>query len=199
MKLSPNTVSLLEVAPFALVLLLFVIIPLALVFVVSFFEFDMVTGVVPSFTLQNYLDLLGSPIAVSIYLNTLKYALIVWAITLVLGFSDRLFSGVPRALADRGDRAVPGLHGAVLDLEHHPHDLLDPVARQIRPGQPDADDARHHRVSRWSACCFSDFAVILAYVHLFTLFMIVPIFNAMARIDPAMVEAAVDGGASPGR
>ncbi len=31
---------------------------------------------------------------------------------------------------------------------------------------------------------FSDFAVVIAYVHLFTLFMIVPIFNAMARIDP---------------
>ena len=43
---------------------------------------------------------------------------------------------------------------------------------------------------------FSDFAVVMAYVHLFTLFMIVPIFNAMARIDPALVEAARDGGAS---
>ena len=43
---------------------------------------------------------------------------------------------------------------------------------------------------------FSDFAVIVAYVHLFTLFMIVPIFNSMARIDPALIEAAVDAGAS---
>jgi putative spermidine/putrescine transport system permease protein len=43
---------------------------------------------------------------------------------------------------------------------------------------------------------FSDFAVVVAYVHLFTLFMIVPIFNSMARIDPALLEAAVDGGAS---
>lgn len=39
--------------------------------------------------------------------------------------------------------------------------------------------------------------MILAYVHLFTLFMIVPIFNAMARIDPSLIEAAVDGGAKP--
>ncbi|MEO8630486.1 MAG: ABC transporter permease, partial [Betaproteobacteria bacterium] len=43
---------------------------------------------------------------------------------------------------------------------------------------------------------FSDFAVIIAYVHLFTLFMIVPIFNSMARIDRAVVEAALDGGSS---
>ena len=33
--------------------------------------------------------------------------------------------------------------------------------------------------------------MVLAYVHLFTLFMIVPIFNSMARIDPALIEAAV--------
>ena len=45
---------------------------------------------------------------------------------------------------------------------------------------------------------FSDFAVVIAYVHLFTLFMIVPIFNSMARIDPSLIEAAVDGGAKPG-
>jgi putative spermidine/putrescine transport system permease protein len=44
---------------------------------------------------------------------------------------------------------------------------------------------------------FSDVAVVIAYVHLFTLFMIVPVFNSMARIDPTVIEAAVDAGASP--
>ena len=43
---------------------------------------------------------------------------------------------------------------------------------------------------------FSDFAVIVAYVHLFTLFMVVPIFNSMARIDTSLLEAAHDAGAS---
>jgi putative spermidine/putrescine transport system permease protein len=43
---------------------------------------------------------------------------------------------------------------------------------------------------------FSDFAVILAFVHLYTLFMIVPIFNSMVRIDRSLLEAATDAGAS---
>jgi len=43
---------------------------------------------------------------------------------------------------------------------------------------------------------FSDFAVILAFVHLFTLFMIVPVFNTMMRIDHSLIEAARDAGAS---
>jgi putative spermidine/putrescine transport system permease protein len=44
---------------------------------------------------------------------------------------------------------------------------------------------------------YSPFAVILAFVHLYTLFMVVPIFNTMMRIDRARVEAARDGGAGP--
>ena len=43
---------------------------------------------------------------------------------------------------------------------------------------------------------YSDFAVILAFVHLYTLFMVVPIFNSMMRIDRSVIEAAYDAGAS---
>ena len=43
---------------------------------------------------------------------------------------------------------------------------------------------------------FSDFSVILAFVHLYTLFMVVPIFNTMMRIDKSLIEAAADAGAS---
>ena len=43
---------------------------------------------------------------------------------------------------------------------------------------------------------YSPFAVLLAFVHLYTLFMIVPIFNSMMRIDRSLLEAAYDAGAS---
>jgi putative spermidine/putrescine transport system permease protein len=43
---------------------------------------------------------------------------------------------------------------------------------------------------------YSDFSVVVAYVHLFTLFMIVPIFNSMARIDKSLLEAAIDAGST---
>ena len=42
---------------------------------------------------------------------------------------------------------------------------------------------------------YSDFSVVLTFVHLFTLFMVVPIFNTMMRIDRALIEAARDAGA----
>jgi putative spermidine/putrescine transport system permease protein len=43
---------------------------------------------------------------------------------------------------------------------------------------------------------FSDFAVIVTYVHLYTLLMVAPIANSLAKIDPALLEAARDAGAS---
>src|SRR5574343_348959 len=43
---------------------------------------------------------------------------------------------------------------------------------------------------------FSEFSVVLAFVHLYTMFMIVPVFNSMMRIDRRLLEAARDNGAS---
>jgi putative spermidine/putrescine transport system permease protein len=43
---------------------------------------------------------------------------------------------------------------------------------------------------------FSDFAVVLAMVHLYVLFMVTPIFNTLMRVDRALIEAARDAGAS---
>mgnify|MGYP003309212373 CR=1 FL=1 len=43
---------------------------------------------------------------------------------------------------------------------------------------------------------YSGFSVVLAFVHLYTLFMIVPIFNSMMRIDKSIIEAAYDSGAN---
>ena len=94
---------------------------------VSFFDYDMF-GIVPDFTLRNYLELFGSDLTYAlpehpqVRADRLGYHL-------VLGFWVAYFLVFHvRTLLCR-DRAVPGVHGAVLDLEHHPHDLLDPVAR----------------------------------------------------------------------
>jgi ABC-type spermidine/putrescine transport system permease subunit I len=43
------------------------------------------------------------------------------------------------------------------------------------------------------------FSVVLAFVHLYTMFMIVPIFNSMMRIDRSLLEAASDAAPRAGR
>ncbi len=76
----------LQVAPLTLVLFFFFVVPVALVVVVSFFRYQMLVGIVPDFTLTNYVDLLTNPTTWTLYLSTIKFTLIVLAITFVLGF-----------------------------------------------------------------------------------------------------------------
>src|SRR4030095_8751759 len=86
LKLAPY----LQVAPLALVLLVFFGIPLVLVAVVSFFNYDEFE-IYPAFILDNYIDLFTSKVTLSLYWNTIKYAVIVWAITLMIGFTVSYF------------------------------------------------------------------------------------------------------------
>src|ERR671935_2432571 len=90
MKLSPRIVPYLQVAPLTAVLLVFLGMPLAVVVAVSFFDYDDV-AVRPAFMLHNYLELFGSSLTYTLYLKTLTYAAIVWALTLAIGFTVAYF------------------------------------------------------------------------------------------------------------
>ena len=85
--------------------------------------------------------------------------------------------------------------------------LVRPRYNQAYMDRPDDSSSKNHFLLEigWGlptsapldVLLYSDFAVILTYVHLYTLFMIVPVFNSMAKIDPNLVEAARDAGARP--
>ena len=185
----------LQVAPLTLVLICFFVVPVALVVVVSFFRYQMLVGIVPDFTIRNYVDLLTNPTTWSLYVSTLKFTLIVLVITFVLGFWIAYFlvfhvrnllvaiglfllctvpfwtSNIIRMISWRPVLGKEGLINNAL----------------INTGIIDSP-------LQW--LLYSDFSVVVAYVHLFTLFMIVPIFNSMSRIDKSLLEAAIDAGAT---
>ena len=152
MKKNTLLITYLQVAPLFLVLLLFVIVPLALVVAVSFFRYQVLVGLVPDFTFKNYIDILSNSTNWWLYFSTLKFTVIVLAITFVLGFwiSYFLVFHVRNLLTAIG--ALPRLHGAVLDVEHHPHDLVAAGARQGRADQFRAAQARRRRTSRSNGC-----------------------------------------------
>jgi putative spermidine/putrescine transport system permease protein len=194
MKRIDAWVTYLQVAPLALVFLLFLVVPILTIVVVSFFDYN-TTSIIPAFLIQNYEELLLSPVTWQTYLQTLEFTVITWALTLVIGFTIayflafhvrsatwqtvlflvctipfwtsniiRMISWIP-FLGRNGLLNTALLHLGVI---HQPLEFL----------------------------LFSDFAVVLAYVHLYTLFMVVPIFNSMMRIDRSLMEAALDAGAS---
>ena len=194
MKLAPTAASYLEVAPLTLVLTVFLVIPLAMVVTVSFFEYDMISGVIPVFTLDNYSYLFGSRLTLDLYVGTLKFAAIVWAITLFVGFTVAYFL----VFHVRSLIVAIGLF-LLCTVPFWTSNIIRMISWVPLLGKYGLFNQALMGAGitaepvEW--LLFSDFAVVVAYVHLFTLFMIVPIFNSMARIDRSLIEAAVDAGA----
>ena len=184
----------LQATPLTLILGFFLLVPILLLVAVSFWDYDF-AGIYPDFLTLNYEDVLGSWVTWKTYLNTLKYAVIVWGITLVVGFWVAYF------LAFHVRSAVTQ---AVLFIVCTVPFLTSNIIRMIswipvlgRNGLVNSTLVSMHIVPEpieW--LLYSDFAVVLAMVHLYTLFMVVPIFNTLMRIDRSLIEAARDAGAS---
>ena len=194
MRISRNLIPYLQVAPLALILVIFLGVPLVTVIVVSFFDYANYQ-VYPDFILLNYIELFQSKLTYQLYASIIKFGLIVWSLTLVIGFTVSYF------------------------LVFHVRSLLWKIAFFLVCTVP-FWTSNIIRMISWipvlgrqglvnkslislgiidvplDFLLFSDFAVVVAYVHLFTLFIIVALFNSMARINPAIIEAAVDAGAS---
>src|ERR1700722_12401731 len=183
-----------QVAPLVVVLALFFGLPMIVVLVVSFFDFDR-TDIVPAFIFDNYIDLFTREVTLRLYASSIKFALIVWAVTLVLGFNIAYFlvfhvRTVLWQIALFLLCTVPFLTSNIIRMiSWIPFLGRNGIFNQALVGS----GVVHQPVE---FLLFSDFAVIVAYVHLFTLFMVVPIFNSMARIDKSLLEAAHDAGAS---
>lgn len=193
-RLPAWTVSWLQILPLTAILSLMFALPTALFLAVSFFDYDR-TGIYPAFLLDNYREVFTSSSTLRVYGSTLKFTLVVWAITLFLGFNIAHFlifhvrngkvrivlfllcaipfftSAIIRTIAwipflGRSGAFNQALMG--LHLTTHPLDFL----------------------------LFSDFSVVVAYVHLYTPLMIGPIANSLSKIDRSLIEAARDAGAS---
>ncbi len=183
-----------QAGPLTLVLALFLIFPIVTIVIVSFFDYNSVQ-IIPAFILDNYRDVLFSKVTWQTYLNTFGYVIVVWAITLFIGFWIAYFlvfhirtntiriacfllttipfwtSNIIRMISWIPLLGRNGLVNALLlhaGVTGHPLEFL----------------------------LYSPFSVVVAFVHLNTFFMIVPISNTMARIDKSLIEAARDANAS---
>ena len=184
----------LQILPLLSVLVLFLVAPVVIILAVSFWDYTEFS-LIPDFVLTNYIEIFESGVTYSTYLNTFKFALLGWLFTVIIGFTLAYFlafhvrtlrwqiilflictipfwtSNIIRMIAWIPVLGRNGLMNSLL-LE------LGVISEPLE----------------W--LLYSDFAVILAFVHLYTLFMLVPIFNSMMRIDKSIIEAAQDMGAN---
>lgn len=191
---SRNLTGWLLAAPLVAVLVVFLVFPVIMIVIVSFWQ-TTEFSIVPAFDFGNYEFLFGSPVTYSVFLSTFKYAVLTWVFTLSIGFTVAYFlafhvrtqtmqialalictvpfwtSNIIRMISWIPFLGRNGLANSALlsmGIVDHPLDWL----------------------------LFSDFAVILAFVHINTIFMVIPILNTMMRIDKSLIEAARDAGAS---
>ena len=191
----------LQATPFGLVFVVFLVLPLLLVAAVSFWratDYELI----PAFTVQNYIDVFhgcgsGGDLCVTFktYLSTLKFCVLVWAITLGIGFAVAYFLSFH--VRSTGMQTLLFVLCTVPFWTSNVIRMISWVPLLGRNGLIN-DALRGARLIdtpvEW--LLFSNFSVVLAFVHLYTMFMIVPIFNSMNRIDRALIEAARDAGAS---
>jgi putative spermidine/putrescine transport system permease protein len=185
----------LQALPMILVFGLFFLLPVLIVVAVSFFDYQTYDILIPDFLLFNYEMVFSSSVTYQTYLATARYCLITWGITLVLGFTIAHFLAfhlqtVQMQLVCFLICTIPFWTSNVIRMiSWIPFLGRNGLINQALLGLGIVDEPQE-----W--LLYSEFAVILGYVHLYTLFMIVPIFNSMARIDKSLIEAARDQGAS---
>ena len=189
-----NLNSWLLAAPLTGVLVVFLVLPILLIVAVSFWSSNEFSFY-PDFQLGNYEYLFGSSVAWKVFGLTFMMTAIVWALTLVIGFTIAFFL----AFHVRTQKwqmvlflltTIPFWTSNIIRMIS----WIPLLGKNGLVNQTLIGAGIINEPIQW--LLYSSFSVCLAFVHLYTLFMVVPIFNTMMRIDKSLIEAARDGGAS---
>lgn len=174
-----------------MVLVIFLIVPaiMIVIVIVSFWQATELS-IVPVFDLGNYEFLFGSAVTYQVIFNTLRYAVMTWALTLVIGF----------AVAFHIRRTTTQIALALnCTVPFWTSNIIRMISWIPFPGRNGLANSAFLSMGvidkplEWLP--LSDFSIMFAVVHINTIFMIVPILNTMMRIEKSLVEAARDAGA----
>ncbi len=189
-----NLNSWLLAAPLTGVLVVFLILPILLIVAVSFWSADEFSFR-PDFQFGNYAYLFGSAVAWKVFGLTFMMAIIVWALTLLIGFTIAYFLAF-HIRTQKWQMAlfllttIPFWTSNIIRMIS----WIPLLGKNGLVNQTLISAGIIDEPLQW--LLYSGFSVCLAFVHLYTLFMVVPIFNTMMRIDKSLIEAARDSGAS---
>ena len=192
----------LQAAPLAAVFGLFFVVPLLLTLVVSFWDYN-AYEIIPDFVFVNYQEIFEGCLAdlpelcltFKTYLSTLKFCFLVWLLTLLIGFTIAYF--LCFHVHTLAMQVVLFLICTIPFWTSNVIRMISWIPLLGRNGLVNDGLLASGLVeTRQEWLLFSDFSVVVAFVHLYTLFMMVPIFNSMMRIDRSLIEAAHDAGAT---
>lgn len=180
--------------PVTLVLAFFLLAPIVMIVAVSFWG-STSFSIYPAFLWDNYDYLFGSSVTYKVFFQTLKFAAMTWAITLLIGFTVAYYltfhiHSLTLQIALFLLCTIPFWTSNIIRMIS----WIPFLGRNGIANQTLIDMGLIDEPLEW--LLYSEFSVTLTFVHLYTLFMVVPIFNTMMRIDKSLIEAAYDAGAS---
>lgn len=173
---------------------MFLVFPIFMIFVVSFWEFNGY-AMTPAFTLDNYKGVFGSSVTLATYLNTFKYVVLVWGTCLAIALPVAYFLSF--CIEKESLRILLFLVCTIPFWTSNIIRMISWIPVLGREGLLNQLLLNLNVVEQpveWFL--YSDFAIVLGMVHLYNFFMIAPVFNSMMRIDRTLITAARDMGAS---
>ncbi|MBL6864064.1 MAG: ABC transporter permease [Rhodospirillales bacterium] len=190
------------IIPYSAVFLFFFIVPVTLVVIVSFWDYTEYS-IIPDFIFLNYIEIfedcfnLEKDLCVTLktYWSTLVYCFLTWIFTILIGFTIAYFlafhvSSLSLQIVLFLICTIPFWTSNVIRMIS----WIPLLGRNGLINQILISSGLVSEPQEW--LMYSGFSVVLAFVHLYTLFMIVPIFNSMIKIDKSLIEAASDSGAN---
>ncbi|PEH05332.1 spermidine/putrescine ABC transporter permease [Lactobacillus sp. UMNPBX5] len=170
------------IVPYALWIILFVVAPLALIFYQSFFDIN------SHFTLANYQDYLTSPTYLKMTLNSVWYAALITVVTLVISYPTAY---VLTQLQNRQFWLLIVILPTWINLLLKTYAFIGLFSRtgSINQFLRFVGLGSHQLL-------FTDasFMFVAAYIEI--PFMILPIYNALIEINPSLLNASKDLGAT---
>lgn len=180
--------------PQTLIFFMFLVFPIFMIFVVSFWEFNGY-AMTPAFSLENYKGVFGSSVTLATYLNTFKYVVLVWGTCLAIALPVAYFLSF--CIEKESLRILLFLVCTIPFWTSNIIRMISWIPVLGREGLLNQLLLNLNVVEQpveWFL--YSDFAIVLGMVHLYNFFMIAPVFNSMMRIDRTLITAARDMGAS---
>ena len=185
----------LQISPLLITLVFFLVGPVIVILIISLWNFNGFMMVEGDWTFSNYIKLFSKNLTFDNYVQTLKMLAITLAITSVLGFTLAYF--LVFDLIQLRTKLLLFLlcvvpfwtSGVIRMVAWIPFLGKEGIINQAVMAVGITDTPLQFLL-------FSEFAVFLSYVQIFTLFMMAPLFNVMARINRDLIEAARDNGAS---
>jgi spermidine/putrescine transport system permease protein len=172
----------------------FVIGPLAFTFIMSFWK-STIFGTTPDFQFGNYWNIIATPLYRGLLFKTLRIALATTLISLVVSYPIAYFLSIQSPF-----RKI--VFGLLLFLPFWTSYVVRTFVWLPILGDSGAINefllwlGVIHKPIGW--LLYDEGSVYIGLVYVYTLFMTLPIFLSIEKIDPALIEAASDLGAKTG-